>query len=130
MKIEFLDESGIKHTISLEGDVSRDKMSQIIDYVELMGGASHNNSSKYINQKYSNNKFERIKQMILQDFNNKVFSSKDIQFLYSDTYGEKINLSTVSTYLSRLFDRGFLNRGGSSGDWRYAVAYKKEKICY
>jgi len=37
-KIEFLDDHGIKHTLSLEGNVPKEKISQILDYVELMGG--------------------------------------------------------------------------------------------
>jgi predicted transcriptional regulator len=118
-KIEFFDGNGIKHTISLEGEVPKEKIVQVLDYVELMGGV---HSSNVLNLQDSDKKFHRIRNLVISNFSGKVFKSKDVQASYSEVYGEKIPLSTVSTYLSRLVDRGILSRGGSSGEWHYAVS--------
>lgn len=118
-KIEFFDGNGIKHTISLEGDVHKDKIVQVLDYVELMGGV---HDSNVFNLKDSDKKFHRIRNLVISNFSGRVFKSKDVQASYTEIYGEKISLSTVSTYLSRLVDRGILSRGGSSGEWQYAVS--------
>ena len=125
VKIEFYDGSGVKHTITLEGDISRSKISQVLDYVELMGGTSPEPPSQLKNNLDS--KFDRLKRIILSEFTDKIFNSKDVQAAYIESYGERIPLSTVSTYLSRLADRGFLNRGGSSGEWHYAISYRGER---
>lgn len=120
-KIEFFDGNGIKHTISLEGDVHKDKIIQVLDYVELMGGV-HSSNVLNSNLVDSDKKFHRIRNLVISNFSGRVFKSRDVQASYSEIYGEKISLSTVSTYLSRLVDRGILSRGGSSGEWQYAVS--------
>jgi hypothetical protein len=125
VKIEFYDGSGVKHTIILDGDISRSKISQVLDYVELMGGASPEPVPRVRDRLES--KFERLKRLILSEFIDKIFNSRDVQAAYLEAYGETIPLSTVSTYLSRLADRGLLNRGGSSGDWHYAISYRGER---
>lgn len=88
-----------------------------------MGGVQKLNNFSDINTlKESENKFIKIKNLILSNFSDKVFTSKNIQTFYFDFFNEKISLSTVSTYLSRLVDKGILHRGGSSGTWHYAVS--------
>ncbi len=90
-----------------------------------MGGSLHN-SSNIIKKNVSDSKFNRVRRLVLNEFSGKIFNSRDAQVSYFDAYQEKIPLSTISTYLSRLSDRGLLNRGGSSGEWHYALAYKGE----
>ncbi len=126
-KIEFYDDNGIKHNISLEGNVHKEKIVQIMDYVELMGGIKNINPPQVTN---SENKFFRIKNLVLSNYSDKVFTSKDIQISYFESYGDDIPLSTVSTYLSRLADRGVLNRGGSSGEWHYALSSSSKEVNY
>ncbi len=121
IKIEFFDNDGVKHTIALEGSISRDKIARILDYVELMGGIySAEKPSSLIQE--DNNKFEKVKRLLLYNFSDKIFVSKDVQKAYLEFYGESLSLSTVSTYLSRLADRNFLVKTGSPGEWRYALA--------
>ena len=126
IKIEFFDSSDIKHTISLDGEVSKDKISQVLDYIDLMGGTTHDIPA--VMKKDISNKFDRVKKLVLSEFSDKIFNSKGVQSEYFKVYDERIPLSTVSTYLSRLVDKGFLSRGGSSGEWNYAFTYKGETI--
>ncbi|MEM1587949.1 MAG: hypothetical protein QXR82_04090 [Candidatus Bathyarchaeia archaeon] len=118
IKIEFFDSDGVKHTIALEGSISREKISKILDYVELMGGTY---STEKPSPPQEDNKFEKIKKLLLYNFSGKIFVSKDVQKAYFEFYGEHLSLSTVSTYLSRLADRNFLIKTGSSGEWRYSL---------
>ncbi|MEM4649164.1 MAG: hypothetical protein QXP78_00685 [Candidatus Bathyarchaeia archaeon] len=118
IKIEFFDSDGVKHTIALEGSISREKISKILDYVELMGGTY---STEKPSPSQEDNKFEKIKKLLLYNFSGKIFVSKDVQKAYFEFYGEHLSLSTVSTYLSRLADRNFLIKTGSSGEWRYSL---------
>lgn len=120
IKIEFFDKDGVKHTIALEGEVSREKIAQILDYIELMGGANPGGSRPP--PAPSDNKFEKLRKLLLHHFSDKIFVSKEVQKAYEEFYGEPISLSTVSTYLSRLVDRNFLSRAGSPGEWRYALS--------
>jgi len=123
-KIEFLDDHGIKHTLSLEGNVPKEKISQILDYVELMGGTQPVANNIDLSKKDS--RFEKIKKVIISQYQDKIFTSKNVQGSFRELLGEDVPHSTISTYLSRLVDKGFLNRGGSSGEWHYALSPRRE----
>ena len=120
VKVDFIDEQGAKHSITVEGDITREKIAKVLDYVELMGAAPKTN--KPFNEIQSpRNLFERIQGVIGSYFSDKMFVSKDVRELYREVYGEYISLSTISTYLSRLVDKGTLMRSGSSFEWKYAL---------
>ncbi len=48
--------------------------------------------------------------------------SQDLQEEYEIIYGEKIKLSSLSTYLSRFYSRGILERKGSRAQREYKVS--------
>jgi len=50
------------------------------------------------------------------------FSSKDVQSIYEQELKEPIGLSTVSTYLARMTNRGLLLRAGESSNLKYKLA--------
>ena len=119
VKVDFMDEEGTKHSISIDGYITREKIAKILDYVELMGGAPRTSTLNEISS--PKNLFERIQDIIRSYLPDKMFISKDIRELYKEIYGDSMNLSTISTYLSRLVDRGILIRSGSSYEWRYVL---------
>lgn len=119
LKFEAEDESGGKLTITLEGSVSRDKILQILDLIELMGGLSTNKQTATDDD--SSTKLERIKKIIMEKFAVGWFSSRDVQAEYESSYNEQIRLSTVSTYLQRLHSSGFLLRSGSRAMRNYKL---------
>lgn len=119
--MEFYDKEGIKHTMAIEGRVTRDKVGKVLDYIELMGGVEGAAPNKNFIQKPINNRFDRLQSLILTHFTSQSFLSKEIQKTYKSIYNDEVPLSTISTYLSRLVDRGVLTRDGSSFEWRYAV---------
>ena len=120
MRIEVFDSEGNKYTISLEGNISREKAIKILDLVELLGGIPSSNpiladSSQKIT------KIEKVKMLIEKRFPVIWFSSREVQEAYENEFREPISLSTISTYLSRLADRGFLMVNSNSRTKRYKM---------
>ena len=118
VKVDFLDDQGTKHSITIEGYITREKVAKVLDYIELMGAAPKTSESMTQIQS-PRNIFERIQKIISSYFSDKTFVSKDIREYYGEVYGENLSLSTTSTYLSRLSDKGILVRSGSSFEWQY-----------
>ncbi|WP_455363291.1 hypothetical protein, partial [[Eubacterium] cellulosolvens] len=114
VRVDFYDETGCRHTISVEGPLTRDKVGRILDYAELMGGLA-SPASANAPTRYARTKLERIRDLILHRLRDTVFSSDEVRNLYQEFYGDPIPLTTVATYLSRLVDRGLMRRSGSSG---------------
>jgi len=121
LRIEFYDDSGCRHTISLEGPLTREKIARILDYAELMGALS-SPSATHGPSEYARTKFDRVRDLVVHGFRERTFSSDDLRRHYQQLYVDPIPLTTVATYLSRLVDRGLLHRSGSPGRWRYSLA--------
>ena len=120
MRIEVFDSEGNKYTISLEGNISREKAVKILDLIELLGGIPPNNPA-LVGSPHKISKIDKVKTIIEKKFPLVWFSSREIQMAYEDEFKEPINLSTVSTYLSRLADRGFLMASSNSRVKRYRM---------
>jgi hypothetical protein len=121
VKVEFYDKEGIKHTMAIEGHVTREKVGKVLDYIELMGGVDGSYPTSRFIQRSLNNRFEKTLSLVFSHFSDKTFLSKDLQRTYESVYSEDVPLSTISTYLSRLVERGVLTRSGSTFEWRYSV---------
>ncbi|MCS7113680.1 MAG: hypothetical protein RMJ00_00795 [Nitrososphaerota archaeon] len=118
-KIEFLDKDGSRFTISIEGNVSRSKITRILDMMEFMG---HLSGEPEVEEEVGMTKFERVKKIVESRFQDSWFSSRDVKFAYEDEYGESIPLSTISTYLQRMHRNGFLQRSGSQNQHIYRLS--------
>jgi hypothetical protein len=106
MRVDVYDESGNRYTISFEGRVTRDKALRILDIVELLGGMP--NIEPELNYIENMTKTEKIEYLVKRQFPLVWFSAKDAQKLYEKEIDEKISLSAISTFLSRLSNRGLL----------------------
>src|SRR4030043_1610023 len=107
MRVELFDSDGNRYTITFEGQVTRDKALRLLDIVELLGGVPGVNPSG--GQTISElSKQDKVRLLVEKNFPIVWFSSKEVQNLYEKELKEPINLSTVSTYLSRMTDRGIL----------------------
>jgi hypothetical protein len=125
IRVELFDNDGNRYTIAFEGQVTRDKALHLLDLVELLGGSPSESSgsgggSALPNQFLS--RFEKVQMIIQKSFPLIWFSSKDIQAVYEQELKEPVNLSTVSTYLSRLTDKGMLLRTGGPSNFKYKTA--------
>jgi len=127
LRIEFYDDSGCRHTVSLEGPLTRDKIARILDYAELMGGLS-SPSTAHDPSQYARTKLDRVRDLVIHSLREVTFSSDQVRKVYQELYAEPIPPTTVATYLSRLVDRGLLHRSGSPGRWRYSLAERLPSV--
>jgi DNA-binding transcriptional ArsR family regulator len=112
MKVEVLDESGNRYKVSVEGNVTRKSALRILDMVELLGGIP---ALELVARKPEEvSKADRIRLLVEKHFPLVKFSAGEAQSAYRDETGEQIDLSTISTYLSRLSDKGLLIKERSS----------------
>jgi len=120
LRVEVYDWDGNKYSITFEGKVTRDKVLKLFDIIEALGGVSE---SDFVYDNMDDiTQFDKVKYIIEKYFPVVWFKSKDVAFAYEQEFGESIKLSTVSTYLARLVDKGFLIRKGSQNSRRYRIA--------
>jgi hypothetical protein len=120
LRVEIFDSQGNRYTVTCEGSVNKEKVLRLLDLVELVGEAEDENY-KWRRTSFANTKFEKIRTIVEQHFPLEWFSSQDAKRACEQSLREHLSLSTVSTYLSRLADRGFLMRKGSSNQRRYKI---------
>ena len=124
MRVELFDSEGNRYTIAFEGQITRDKAVRLLDLVELLGGMPEESSSSRLSSVLVNNKvskFEKVRSIVQKSFALIWFSSRDVQTVYETELKEPISLSTVSTYLSRMANRGLLLRVGASNNLKYKI---------
>ena len=119
MKVEIFN-NGDRYTVTFEGQVTRDKALRLLDLVELLGGAPAVDSES-TRTASELPKIEKVRLVAEKNFPVGWFSSKELQTEYEKQFNEPIRLSTASTYLSRLSDRGFFIKKGSSNQMRYRI---------
>ena len=118
LKVEFYDAEGVRHSIAIDGPVTREKIGRILDLVELMGGTNRPSPTSF---RLSQRKFDKLTSMIISQLKDRTFSSTEVKRTFESCFREKIPLSTVSTYLARLLDRGVLDREEQSDGLVYRV---------
>jgi hypothetical protein len=127
IRVELFNGSGDRYTITFEGQVTREKALHLLDLVELLGGVPTMNTGW--NRPTSElSKFEKIRLVVEKRFPIGWFSSREIQDTYEKRFKEPITLSTVSTYLSRMADRGILTKNGKSNHRRYRTLTELSKV--
>jgi hypothetical protein len=119
MRVEIFND-GDRYTITFEGQVTRDKALRLLDLVELLGGMSTVNADlqKSVSEMP---KIQKVRLAAEKSYPVGWFSSKELQSEYEKQFNEPIRLSTISTYLSRLSDRGFFLKQGASNQLRYRL---------
>jgi len=125
MRVELFDSEGNRYTIAFEGQITRDKALRLLDLVELLGGMPEEGAVSNVTGApaiRNSSRIEKVHSVIQKSFPLIWFSSKEIQFVYEQDLKEPISLSTVSTYLARLSNRGLLLRTGSLNALKYKIA--------
>jgi hypothetical protein len=120
MRVEVFDGGGNRYTLTFEGQVTREKALRLLDMVELLGGMP--GVSQAESQTISDlSKQNKVRLLVERDFPIVWFSSTDVQSLYEKEFKEPISLSMISTYLSRMADRGILFKNSASNKKRYRI---------
>ncbi|HUK26798.1 MAG TPA: hypothetical protein VLV31_00125 [Candidatus Acidoferrales bacterium] len=117
IKLEFFDKSGVKHSLAIEGEFTTEKVNRLLEYAEIVAGSSHPQPSPLS----QDSKMSRLLDVINTQLANRSFDSREIWQAYRETWGEEFSFGAISTYLSRLVDRGLLERDGSSAHWIYKL---------
>jgi hypothetical protein len=118
IKLEFFDRAGVKHSLAIEGDFTVEKVNRLLEYAEIVSGSNPTISSSVVGQ---DSKMSRVLDVINTQLAGRTFDSRELWQAYRDHWGDEFSLGAVSTYLSRLVDRGTLEREGSSAHWSYKL---------
>ncbi|OLC24593.1 MAG: hypothetical protein AUJ08_05540 [Thaumarchaeota archaeon 13_1_40CM_3_50_5] len=126
-KIELEDAEGSKYNLSLEGNVSKDKILKIVEFMDLLNiEPNGNDAGEMHNSRSPASVGDRIWSLVESKFPYGGFTSTDILELYEDQYNEPIKLSIISTYLSRYSERGRLARNRQGKEWIYKATRQQQ----
>jgi predicted transcriptional regulator len=135
IKIEFEDAEGSKYNLSLDGDISKNKILKVYELMEslntLDGGQFEENSARDANgigkangrsRESLSSVGSKIWYVVENKFPSSTFTSSDVQEMYEEEYKESMRLDAVATYLSRYFNKGKLIRNRKGGkEWVYKI---------
>lgn len=117
-KLEFYDDEGVRHAITIDGAITREKVGKLLDLVEIMAGTPRATASAL---GMSPRKFDRLASTVISSLKDRSFTATDAKKSFEMVFSEKIQLSTVSTYLMRLAERGILDRITAEGSVSYRI---------
>ena len=124
MRVELFDSEGNRYTVAFEGQITRDKALRLLDLVELLGGMPNDSLPPGTLDAASalrSSRFDKLRSLVQKSFPLVWFSSRDVQSAYEQELKEPVSLSTVSTYLSRMANKGFLLRAGENNNLKYRL---------
>jgi predicted transcriptional regulator len=134
IKIELEDAEGGKYNLSLEGNMSKDKIIKVFELMEGFNteGAHQGKSDKYNIENQKNDNLTSLSSKIWSIIENKFpftsFTSSDILEMYREEYDEQIKLDVIATYLSRYHKKGKINRSKKAKEWIYKVSRQSISI--
>lgn len=114
IRIEMDDGEGGRYALSVEGNVTRDKILKVFELMQLLDMEQVSE-----NVPHSNSVGSKIWSLVENKFNFGDFTSSSLLEAYEDEYNEPVKLSVISTYLSRFADRGMLARNRGRKEWLY-----------
>jgi len=122
IKIQVEDDEGTRYTLALEGKVSRDKILKAVDMLDVMNVPIDQGEERPIND---GTFYGKVMSLIETGFSAAEFSSSDVAKELDERLGQPVRLSTVSTYLARLVEKGYLRRERFGNSWVYRRVYLK-----
>jgi hypothetical protein len=122
IKIQVEDDEGTRYTLALEGRVSRDKILKAVDMLDVMNVPLDQGPERPISD---GTFYGKVMSLIETGFSTAEFSSSDVARELDESLGQPVRLSTVSTYLARLVEKGYLRRERFGNSWVYRRVYVK-----
>jgi hypothetical protein len=119
IRIELEDENGEKYNLTLQGTLSKEKIVNLIEFVQLFEKNSITTSSEH--REGDRNLASKLWNLITENFRYHTFTSSDLARIYKDVYYDSIQLSIASIYLSRFYLKKQLTRIKNGKQWVYAV---------
>jgi hypothetical protein len=141
IKIEFEDAEGSKYNLSLDGDISKNKILKVYELMESLNTRVPN-EAEYIGKdrrglgqgyiRSGDNLMSvgsKIWYIIENKFPSSTFTSSDIQDMYEEEYKESMRLDAIATYLSRYANKGKLVRNKNGGkEWVYKIVVPEKAM--
>lgn len=123
MRVEVFDDQGNRYIVTFEGKVTREKALGMLDIIELLGGVQ---GQQGVDANLTSlSKFDKIRSLLGRRFPLAWFSSKEVLSAYEQEFQEPLSLSTVSTYLARMTDRGLLTKTNVARSRKYRLFDKR-----
>ena len=113
VRIDVEDNDGVKTKISIEGNVTREKVLKIFELMEMVNIEEHDNKPKI------DTVGGKIWYLVDKYYPTGRFTSSEILERYEDEYNEPIKLSVISTYLSRFNTKNKVQRAKRGREWAY-----------
>src|ERR1051325_8278996 len=126
IKIEIEDNEGDKYNLCLEGKFSRDKMLKVLELMDTFQEGTVKTEKVEVIHKYNQSQMNlgtKLWNIISTTFIHQKFSSTDLSHAYYNIHLENIQLSIVSTYLSRFFIKNKLERTKRGKEWIYSIIH-------
>ncbi len=122
MKIKIeIEDKGMKSTHEFEGAINRDKIIDFLDAAGVFLEASDGLQVDPLPRSTSSHTLrDRLEIFVREEFPSSWFSSNDLKDRY-EIIVDDIKLSTVSTYLSRMYQDGVLERRGNRNQRQYRL---------
>jgi hypothetical protein len=123
IKIELEDENGEKYNLTLQGTLTKEKLMNMIEFVQFFDKNSLDGSfkSRFERRETDTKLGSKLWNLIVENFRYHTFTSSDILRIYHDLYYESIQLSVISIYLSRFYLKKQLNRSKNGKQWVYTL---------
>ncbi len=119
IKIELEDENGEKYNLSLQGNLSKEKIMNVIEFVQIF---EKNSIDGVFEHKENEIKLgSKLWNLIIRNFRYHTFTSSDLWKIYKEVFYETVQLSIISIYLSRFYDKKQLNRMKNGKQWVYTL---------
>ena len=115
IRIDLEDSEGAKYNLSLEGNVTREKMLKIFELMDLINIEEREESPSL------DSVGAKIWNIIDKYFPIGTFTSSVILEKYEDEYGEPIKLSIIATYLARFTSKSKVTRARQGREWAYQI---------
>jgi hypothetical protein len=141
IKIEFEDAEGSKYNLSLDGDISKNKILKVYELMESLNtqvpiegennGKDRRGSGQGFIRPGENlmSVGSKIWYIIENKFPSSTFTSSDIQDMYEEEYKESMRLDAIATYLSRYANKGKLVRNKKGGkEWLYKIVVPEKAM--
>ena len=114
IRIDVEDGEGVHYNLKLEGDVSKEKLLQVCEMMDMLEGRKNTPIPDSVGAK--------MWHVVEKYFGYGGFTSNMVLEKYEDEYNEPIKLSVISTYLARYSSRMKLHRMKTGREWTYALA--------
>ena len=113
VRIDVEDNDGVKIKISIEGNVTRDKVLKIFELMDMINIEEHDNGPKV------DSVGGKIWYLVDKYYPTGRFTSSELLERYEDEYNEPVKLSVISTYLSRFTSKNKVQRAKKGREWAY-----------